>query len=147
MIEYPTDSYLQAFARAQYAVSDLEWLLLGDLPKLSVTIEGFSIEELSTKTPGCVAQRTREASKLPTITDPERVWLERAATALEKVVGPRNDIVHAHPVTTQGGTQTLNRWAVVRGKQKSVEITEKFLTELTTLANKHLDGMHKVRLP
>jgi hypothetical protein len=138
---------MQAFAEAMYAVSYLEWALLGDLPKLTNEIPGFTIEGLSRKTLGAVAKETRKAMDAA-VDSAEKAWLSAATDALEAVVEPRNGVIHAHPATSASGEQTLHRWAAAEGKtpHESEEVTEAKLRELKELACKHLQVVSAARL-
>lgn len=138
---------MRALAEALYAVSYLEWALLGDLPRLSQPPPGLSVEDLSRMTMGGVATKVRSAASASADTA-ESAWLVAAADALEEVVEPRNQIVHSHPATVDGD-QVLYRWASATPTKphEAQDITLADLNRLRDLAYAHLQRMNAVRLP
>ena len=147
MITFPNEPYMRALAEALYAVSYLEWALLGDLSRLSRPPPGLSIEDLSRTMMGRVAGKVRSAASASA--DPaESAWLAAAADAIEEVVEPRNQIVHSHPATVDGD-QVLHRWAAATATKphEAQDITLADLNRLRDLAYEHLQKMNAVRLP
>lgn len=133
-------------AVAMYAVSYLEWALLGDLPRLADPPQELSIEGLSRSSMGQVAAAVRRGSSPADFA--ERAWLEAAADALAEVVERRNQVVHAHPATVDG-EQMLYRWATLtQTKPHEAEaITHQDLEAFRELAYEHLRRMNALRLP
>jgi hypothetical protein len=138
---------MRAIAEAMYAVSYLEWALLGDLPRLTDPPQELSIEGLSRSSMGQVAAAVRRGATSAT-DSAERAWLDAAADALAEVVERRNQVVHAHPATV-GGEQVLYRWATgTQTKPHEAEaITRRDLEALRDLAYEHLRRMNALRLP
>ncbi len=146
MITFPPDSYMRALAEAMYAVSYLEWALLGDISRLTAPPADLSVEGLSRSTMGTVATTVRRAAAVAALRS-EATWLSAAADALEEVVDRRNQVVHVHPATI-GDEQMLYRWAAATPTKahEALAITEDQLVALRDLAYDHLRRMNAVRL-
>jgi hypothetical protein len=138
---------MRSLAEAIYAVSYLEWALLGDLPRLSNAPSDLSIEGLSRETMGGVGRTVRHAAS-NSASATEKAWLSAAADALEEVVEKRNQVVHAHPATVEN-EQVLYRWATATRTKghEAHPITETDLLALGDLAYEHLRRMNNLRLP
>ncbi len=137
---------MRALAEALYAVSYLEWAILGDLPRLKARPVNLSITELSRLEMGKVAGRITEHAGIR-IEPAEAAWLRAAADALEQVVGSRNGVVHAHPATI-GSQQMLYWWAAKRRRpHEAYAVTELRLHELRDLAFEHIRILSGLRLP
>jgi hypothetical protein len=147
VLPFPCESYMRALAEALYAVSYVESMLLGDLPRLSTSIDSLSVEGLSRQTMGAVASSVRQAISRAS-TPGEAAWLAAAADALESVVDLRNRVVHAHPATVDG-QQMLYRWATAKGTKphEAHAITETDLVALRDLAYEQVRRLNAVRLP
>lgn len=137
---------MRALAEAMYAVSYLEWALLGDIPRLTAPPADLSIEGLSRSAMGTVAKAVRRAAN-DAVSPSEVAWLSAAADALEDVVDKRNQVIHAHPATI-GGEQMLHRWAAATPSRahEAFAITEDHLVALRDSAYEHLRRMNEVRL-
>lgn len=146
VIPFPAEGYMRALAETMYAVSYLEWALLGDLSRLADPPQELSIEGLSRSSMGQVAAAVRRGATSAT-DSAERAWLEAAADALAEVVERRNQVVHAHPATVRG-EQVLYRWATsTQMKPHEAEaITHQHLEALRDLAYEHLRRMNALRL-
>ena len=122
MIPYPEDEYVIAIGKLAYAVSYLEWAILGDLPHISGLPPQIGIEALTGKTTGGIADVIGSRAVLAQVSDPViQNWLSEASTHLKAVSQARNGILHARPATING-RQRLNRWDPSRGETFAVEI-------------------------
>lgn len=109
-VALPEPDYLQRIGEVAYVASSLEWMLLGDLNRLSDRLpDEFSLDVLEKKTMGRISSMTKQAAEQ--CRDPEiRRYLETSARALDVVKNVRNDVLHAHPATmSPDGTQRLYR--------------------------------------
>jgi hypothetical protein len=146
MIEYPPDPYMRALAEAIYATTYLEWLILGDLPRVTSDPSPLSAASLSRQPMGRTANALRRAATRTTL-KAESAWLTASADALNEVAALRNQVLHSHPATIDG-EQRLFRWAIPeRSKpQEALEIDEQFLVALRHRAYEHVSAICKVRL-
>lgn len=105
----PGDDYLRRIGELAYAVSSLEWTLLGDLHRLSATLPAtLTVSELAGATTGRIARQLRQGAALATA--PEvATYLIAGGDALAEVAELRNAVLHARP-TTIDGEQRLYRW-------------------------------------
>lgn len=98
---WPEDEYLLQLGRVVYSVASVEGLLLFDLPRMPLEIEGLSPDALAGKTTTAIGKRLLELA--PTIPDqPWRRYLSRGGKALEDLGPKRNSVLHARPATIDG---------------------------------------------
>lgn len=122
---FPEDDYLLALARLCYAISYLEWAILGDLPRIPGLPSTLGLRRLVGLTTEKIGQRLGARRTLAQVQDPRlRSWLEAAGNHLLAVSATRNAVLHARPATIEG-RQRLNRWHPLGGEV--FPITESFL--------------------
>jgi hypothetical protein len=127
-LPFPEDSYLLALARFFYAVSYLEWTVLGDLSHISGLPIALQVQELAGKTTGTIGRQLANPVLLAQVADPVvRAWLAAGGDHLIEVAKVRNSVLHARPATVDG-RQRLHRWDPSRGEVFT--ITEPLLTEM-----------------
>jgi hypothetical protein len=120
---FPEDEYVLAIGKLAYAVSYLEWGVLGDLPHISGLPQELSLERLAGLSTGQIAKRLKEPAVLAKVIDVRlREWLSLAGDILAAASSVRNSILHARPATI-GGHQRLYRWDPVRGETFAIEAT------------------------
>ena len=141
MPAYPEKEYLESIGRCAYGISSIEWLLLGDLPRLITESSALSIEKLNGLTTGQLATKVKSA--VEEIPDPAiRAYIKACAEALATLSEKRNDILHARPATVNG-QQRLFRWAPSR--KKAHPITLEVLRELEALIELTSRNLHSIR--
>jgi hypothetical protein len=125
---YPEDSYLAKVGRLAYAVSGLEWLVLGDLPGLQARLPSeLTVTALAGQTTGAIARRIAEAR--PDVHDSElQRWLSVSARCLHLAAEIRSHVLHARPATIEG-RQRLYRWRIGREVADTFAITDEWLDE------------------
>jgi hypothetical protein len=125
-VPFPEDDYVRALGRLCYAVSYLEWSVLGDLPRVPGLPAELRLSELAGKTTGQIGgSLKRHLARVP---DPAvRGWLEAAGDHLVAVAKLRNSVLHARPATVQSH-QRLHRWDPSRGE--TLTITDAHLAKL-----------------
>ena len=100
--------YVAKLGRFIYAVTYLEWSLLGDLSSIPDLPAVLSLQELAGCTTGGIARRVTD--NIAAVTDPRASpFLATAANHLREVAVMRNDVLHARPATVDG-KQRLYRW-------------------------------------
>lgn len=132
----PGDEYLKALGELAYAVSSIEWTLLGDLHGLSAHLPPeMTTQNLAGRTTGAIATAFQKA--LPKIHDVEtHHYIKTGTDALRRASTIRNHVLHARPATVDG-RQVLYRWVIDdRHGTHAFPITDEWLTEaLTELAS------------
>lgn len=107
-IALPEPQYLEAIGRYAYAVSYLEWSILGDLPHVEGLPATLTVDELASKTTGGIGHALLRHA--PDVNDSStREWLEAGGRALVELTEARNALLHARPATIEG-KQRLFRW-------------------------------------
>lgn len=120
----PGDEYLRRIGELAYAVSSLEWLMLGDLPHLDVA-DHVSTVDLVGLTTGAIGKKLVDAA--PKVSDPAVAdFLRAGGDALIAVAKQRNSVLHARPATVDGG-QRLFRWT--RKPAEMFPITDQWLDD------------------
>lgn len=99
------DAYLKAIGAAVYSFAILEWNAVYCGEKLK---PGY-LRKVARKTAGCIAKDVTKFA--PRIKDSDKRARYRAAVEFTRLVGRRNNLVHANPATI-GNEQRLYR----RGK-------------------------------
>jgi hypothetical protein len=129
MPAYPDDPYLTQIGRLAYAVSGLEWSVLGDLPRHAAVLPpALNVGALAGQTTGRIARAIQQ--HLHDVQDQDvQAWLKESASALLVVSDIRNHVLHARPATLDG-QQRLYRW---RQGRDSFPITDQWLEEETDL--------------
>ncbi len=97
VVPFPNDNYMRALAEAHFALSYLEWAVLGDLSRLSQPPPGLSVAKLSRSTLGHKLKVLESAET--SAPNGEKEWLRAAVEALKDVIDARNKVVHANPAT------------------------------------------------
>jgi len=129
---FPEDDYLLALGRIVYAVTYLEWQVLGDLELISGLPEEFKVESLVGKSTGQIGSQLSDEALLAQVADPEtRGWLRAGGEHLKQVAVPRNSMLHARPATVDGEPR-MYRWDISRGETFTITGAwlEDFLSEL-----------------
>lgn len=123
MPAYPDDPYLAQVGRLAYAVSGLEWSVLGDLSgHAAVLPPALSVGALAGKSTGRIADTIKR--HLNDVRDKDvQAWLREGANALDAVSDIRNHVLHARPATING-QQRLYRW---REANDAFPITDQWL--------------------
>lgn len=139
---YPEQEYLESIGRCAYGISSIEWLLLGDLPRLNTESSNLSLEKLNGLSTGQIAQTVR--NEVEKVSDPEtQAYIKACGEALGVLARKRNDILHARPATIDG-QQRLFRWAPGRSNSKPHAITLDILKDLEALiqqTSRHLNSL------
>jgi len=145
-VPFPDDSYVTLIGRVAYAISYVEWLLLGDLSRLPDLPEQLTVGSLAGKPTGRIASEVD--AHLPAVPDPEvRRFLSVSAQALHDLAPLRNHILHARPATIDGA-QRLNRWRLLPdGSGEAFQIDEAFLQSVLDRADEAITDIYRVRLP
>ncbi|QUL78046.1 hypothetical protein [Brevibacterium sp. SMBL_HHYL_HB1] len=112
-VSLPDKAYVQKIGALAYAVSSLEWKLLGDLNRLANRLpENLTLKVLEPITTGGIAKRISKAAA--NTKDVEvRNYLTVASDALKRAAELRNDLLHARPATHPTEGQRLHRAEVV----------------------------------
>ncbi|WP_184171895.1 hypothetical protein [Micrococcus endophyticus] len=111
MVALPEPEYLVRVGELAYAVSSLEWTMLGDLHRLAPGLpEGLTLSDLEARTTGGIARRLRQHAEHMS-PGPLQVYVATAAEALATAAALRNDVLHARPATHPAQGQRLYRAA------------------------------------
>jgi len=126
MLAYPEDSYLIQVGRLAYAVSSLEWSVLGDLTHhASALPAALAIGTLAGQTTGKIAEKIKQ--HLNAVQDNAvREWLKTSADALTEASIIRNHFLHARPATIDD-QQRLYRWRLT--PNDAFPITDQWLAD------------------
>lgn len=130
-VALPDDEYLLRLGKVAYAVSYVEWTVLGDLYGLRDRLPAnLTVQHLAGKTTGSIAKALRDA--LPEIADPEvHEFIEASAEVLADLSTRRNQVLHARPATTEDGRQRLLRYRPLPdGLEEMFWIDDQFLDDL-----------------
>lgn len=106
MFASPGSEYLRLIGEVAYAVSSMEWMIIGDLHRLATSLEA---SKLAGKTTGAIARELTKASASEgnaKVSD----YLRVSADCLSDAASIRNSVLHARPATTPNGEQRLYRW-------------------------------------
>lgn len=148
-VALPDEDYTLRIGELAYAVSYLEWTLLGDLHRLSDRLpEGLTLAELEPCTTGTIAKKARAAAEAAD--DAEiQAYLSAAADALTRAAAMRNDLLHARPATHPQQDQRLNRAEVLerRTTGKRFWIDDAWFDESVEVLNEHMSAVSKARPP
>lgn len=107
-IALPEPQYLESIGRYAYAVSSLEWSILGGIPHLEGLPAALTVDVLAPKTTGGIGHALLRHA--PDVNDSAtREWLEAGGRALVELAETRNALLHARPATVEG-KQRLFRW-------------------------------------
>lgn len=116
----PDTEYLIRIGEIAYAVSLLEWTLIGDLYQYGGDLPGSLLpSQLEALTTGSIGKKASNAAKNMQ-PGPLRDYVKTCGQALKEVAGFRNDILHARPATHPDQDQRLNRASVKREGGKFV---------------------------
>jgi hypothetical protein len=133
-----------ALSRVIYAVSYLEWAVLGDLPSIPGLPEELSLVKLAGQTTGEIGRTLTDQGTLAKVHDASvREWVETAGKHLSAVAVRRNSILHARPATIQN-RQRLHRWEPGRGEVFT--ITEEFLAEALSDVSRRVRDLSSKRI-
>lgn len=106
----PSDpEYLRAIGQATFSFCYLEWQVIWVAQKLD---PAFQISNTNELTAGRIAVEFKKAVISNTQTLDIAVYqrLESAYKSFFELVGMRNDLLHAHPFTSQDNAQRLGRY-------------------------------------
>ena len=145
-IPFPEEPYVALLGQVAYAVSYVEWLLLGDLGRLPDLPEQLSVDKLAGHTTARIAREVD--ARLSEVSHPDvRRFLEVCAQALHTLAPLRNHILHARPATIEG-VQRLNRWRrLPDGSVEAFPIDEATLSWILDQVDQALSDIYRVRLP
>ncbi|MFL0424203.1 hypothetical protein ACH0AC_00255 [Micrococcus luteus] len=149
LVALPEPEYLVRVGELAYAVSSLEWTMLGDLHHLAPGLpEGLTLSDLEARTTGGIARRLRQyAEQMPP--GPLQIYLATAAEALATVAGLRNDVLHARPATHPAQGQRLYR-AASEGLQTTGRrfwIDDAWMDQAMARLNEQVRAVNAVRPP
>ncbi len=130
----PGDRYLTFIGGIAYAVSYMEWTVIGDLSRIHASI---TLEDLVDRTTGHIGKALVKASvseSNPAVQD----FLKVSGQCLNEASTLRNSVLHARPATIEG-EQRLTRRTYNRGAENEdmtidfewLEATTDRLAELT----------------
>lgn len=127
---WPEDEYLLQVGRVVYSVASIEGLLISDLPRMPLQVEGLSPRALASETTTTIGRCLVKLA--PTI--PDRPWqdyLLRGGVALKDLGPKRNSVLHARPATVDG-EQRLHRWRLEPTEIMSISLAhlEQMLDEI-----------------
>lgn len=144
MIAFPEHEYLTEIGKLAYAVSYLEWSVLGDLPHIKTLLGGKALlVKLAGRTTGQIANELTRAAAA--VTDARtHEWLVAGAKHLAAVADLRNSVLHARPATING-KQRLYRWAPDRAPSAFAVTTEK-LRDMTADVSRRCREFAALRL-
>lgn len=135
----PEAQYLERIGALAYAVSYLEWTLLGDLHRLAGDLpSALTLDALEPQTTGRIATlAVQHAEEMAS--GPVKDYVLAIAAALREIAQLRNDVLHARPATTPEGLQRLNRADTKRGRFTGQRfwIDEEWLDRATEVYNTH----------
>lgn len=135
----PEAQYLERIGALAYAVSYMEWTLLGDLHRLAGDLpSSLTLDTLEPQTTGRIATRAEQRAQ-EMASGPMKDYVVAAATALREIAQLRNDVLHARPATTPDGLQRLNRAETKGGRVTGQRfwIDEEWLDRATEVYNTH----------
>jgi hypothetical protein len=133
VVAFSEDEYLLALGRLCYAVSYLEWSVLGDLPRISGLPQELQLRNLAGHSTGTIGRRFSDPAILGKVDAPDvRSWLETAGEHLTAVAKRRNSVLHARPATIDG-KQRLHRWSPDHDEVFTIteELLEEILADIT----------------
>lgn len=115
-VALPEDEYVLLIGQLAYMVSYLEWIIMGDLPRLAHQVPAsLTVEALAGKSTGQIAGALAKAA--PAIGDDAvRAYVECAGRVLGEAAERRNDVLHARPATSPDRRQRLYRWKPADGR-------------------------------
>lgn len=119
-VALPDTEYLIRIGEIAYAVSSLEWTLIGDLYQYGGDLpDSLLPSQLEPSTTGNIGEKASNAAKNMQ-PGPLRDYVEACGQALDEVAEIRNDILHARPATHPDQGQRLHRAGVKREGRKPV---------------------------
>lgn len=119
-VALPDTQYLIRIGEIAYAVSSLEWTLIGDLYQYGGDLpDSLLPRQLEPSTTGTIGGNALKAADRMQA-GPLRDYVEACGKALEEAAGSRNDILHARPATHPDQDQRLNRAGVKKEGRKFV---------------------------
>lgn len=119
--------YTQLLGDVVYAVSGLEWRVLGDLASVQPPLAGFDIKKFVGLTTNAIGRAALKLSE-DLEDDPEMSrFLSTAAEAVADVAQRRNHVLHARPATDPQGQQRLLRLRWFDDKPINFWIDEEYL--------------------
>lgn len=138
----PGEQYLARIGELAYAVSSLEWTLLGDLSVHKTSLpDDLTLENLAGHTTGRIATLLDKA--IPKVEDSElAVYLEAGSAALRQVAELRNAVLHARPATIDG-EQRLRRYRAT--PHEAFAITDAWLEDALDRIAQLSSEVHAVR--
>ena len=135
---YPEDKYLAKVGQLAYAVSHLEWLILGDLSRHPDLPASLTVANRAGRTTGGIAAYVRRAAS-DVAQHEVRDWLLVGARRLEQAAAIRNHLLHARPATVDG-KQRLHRWRLQKEVTDAFTISDDWLDEqLRTIEWMHFE--------
>ncbi|KQU68975.1 hypothetical protein ASC58_10030 [Phycicoccus sp. Root101] len=132
-----------------YAVSSMEWTILGDLHRLADQLPAeLTLEELEPKMTSGIAGAVREAA---TAADHGSIkdYLTEVYQALYVAAEIRSDVLHARPATHPDQSQRLNR-AETRNSRTTGQrfwIDDEWFDSAISRLNEKLSAVERVRPP
>lgn len=116
LVALPETEYLARIGEVAYAVSSLEWTILGDLGRLADALPGSLIlDRLEPMMTSGIASEVRAAAKtIPA--GPVRDYLDSVYRGLFIAAEIRSDVLHARPATDTRSNQRLSRAETRNGK-------------------------------
>lgn len=108
-VALPNTDYLIRIGEIAYAVSSLEWMLIGDLyQRVDASLNSSLPSQLESSTTGTIGGKALSTAKNMR-PGPLQDYVETCGKALKEVAGIRNDILHARPATHPDQGQRLHR--------------------------------------
>lgn len=119
-VAVPDTEYLIRIGEIAYAVSSLEWTLIGDLYQCGGALpDSLLPSQLEALTTGSISKKASNAAKNMQ-PGPLRDYVAACGKALKEVAEIRNDILHSRPATHPDQDQRLYRANVKREDGKFV---------------------------
>lgn len=145
-IPFPEDSYVALIGQVAYAVSYIEWYLLGDLSRLDDLPPELSLANLAGRTTNQIACEVD--AHVAKVSNPAvQRFLTVCAESLHTLAPLRNHILHARPATIDGA-QRLNRWRrLPSGSVEAFPIDEAALRSILDRVDQAITDISAVRLP
>ncbi|MEV6656437.1 hypothetical protein [Nocardia fluminea] len=140
----PGEDYLARIGELAYAVSSMEWTLLGDLHRLTrvTTTPGLTAVDLAGHTTGTIGKAFLAA----TARDPAvQHYFRVGGEGLCEVSRLRNAVLHARPATHPQQNQRLNRWIVSKRLSERFWIDDDWLTATLTRIAEIDSALRRVR--
>jgi hypothetical protein len=143
----PEQQYLARIGELAYAVSSLEWTILGDLHRLADRLpEDLTLDRLEPLMTSGIAGAVKKAAKAAD-DGPIMDYLTQVYRALYAAAEIRSDVLHARPATHPHQGQRLSRSETRNGRTtgKRFWIDDEWFDSAISRLNENLSAVSRVR--